>query len=72
MSACEKCWRDASMRALLLGGSVVDHYRDLLKERADKPCTAEQHLSKTRLESAPDHVGDPVHDHRPAEDGPKR
>jgi hypothetical protein len=38
MSACEKCWRDANQRALLLGGSVSDHYRDLLNERRDNQC----------------------------------
>jgi hypothetical protein len=38
MSACETCWRDASMCALLLGGSVADHYRALLDERRDNPC----------------------------------
>ena len=43
MSACEKCWRDANVRALTLGGSVADHYRDLLEERRDRPCSeAEQ------------------------------
>ena len=38
MSACEQCWRDANQRALLLGGSVTDHYHDLLEERRDNPC----------------------------------
>lgn len=43
MSACEKCWRDANWRALHFGGSVTDHYHDLLRERKDKPCSeAEQ------------------------------
>lgn len=43
MSACEKCWRDASARAFHLGGFVSDHYRDLLAERANNPCSeAEQ------------------------------
>lgn len=41
--ACEKCWRDASARAMHLGGSTVEHYRDLLRERQDNPCSeAEQ------------------------------
>lgn len=39
MAACEKCWRDANQRALLLGGSVSDHYRDLLREREAQPCS---------------------------------
>jgi hypothetical protein len=38
MAACEQCWRDANERALLLGGSVSDHYRALLDERRDNPC----------------------------------
>lgn len=37
MAACEKCWRDASLRVMLLGGSVVDHYNDLLRERVCEP-----------------------------------
>lgn len=32
MSACEACWRKANERAMLFGGSVVDHYRKLLAE----------------------------------------
>jgi hypothetical protein len=39
MSACEKCWRDASARVLFLGGSVSEHYRALLEERRDNPCS---------------------------------
>jgi hypothetical protein len=39
MSVCEKCWRDASQRALLLGGFVSEHYRDLLLEREKRPCS---------------------------------
>ena len=42
MSACEKCWRDASQRALLLGGSVTDHYGDLLNERRSNPCSPDE------------------------------
>jgi hypothetical protein len=38
MAACEKCWRDAILRALMLGGSVADHYSALLDERRDNPC----------------------------------
>jgi hypothetical protein len=41
MAACEKCWRDANQRALLLGGSVSDHYRALLDERRANPCSQE-------------------------------
>jgi hypothetical protein len=42
MSACEKCWRDASARVLYLGGSVADHYADLLRERANTPCSPQE------------------------------
>lgn len=42
MSACEKCWRDASQRAWLLGGSVTEHYHALLDERRDNPCAPEE------------------------------
>lgn len=34
MSACEKCWADA--------GGDMERYAQLLKERADNPCTPEQ------------------------------
>ena len=32
MAACEKCWEEASRHVLYMGGSVVDHYRRLLRE----------------------------------------
>lgn len=41
MTACEKCWQDAYVRARTLGGSQADHYRALLAERADHPCPAQ-------------------------------
>lgn len=44
MAACEKCWRDASRDALLLGGSVADHYRRLLDERKGRPCSEAEQL----------------------------
>jgi hypothetical protein len=40
--ACEKCWGDAYLRMLYRGGSQADHYRDLLEERKDNPCTQEE------------------------------
>ena len=40
MSTCEKCWADARLRYLLQGGTVTDHYRELIAERKAKPCTA--------------------------------
>ncbi len=42
MSACEKCWRDASLEAHLRGGTVAQRYRELLEERKDTPCTEEE------------------------------
>lgn len=42
MSACEKCWADASAKAIMLGGSVTDHYKTLLDERKDAPCSPEE------------------------------
>lgn len=42
MSCCEKCWGDAYERAFLIGGSQADHYRALLEERKDDPCTIEE------------------------------
>lgn len=39
MTACEKCWADAALRVALLGGSQVQHYQDLLRERANHPCS---------------------------------
>ena len=41
MSACEKCWSDAYVRAQLEGGTQVEHYKDLLAERKDTPCSPE-------------------------------
>jgi hypothetical protein len=35
---CEKCWQDAAERVMLLGGSQVERYRELLKEREENPC----------------------------------
>lgn len=36
MSACEECWTEAQHRALTLGGSVADHYRDALYEHGTR------------------------------------
>ena len=38
VTAYEKCWEDATVRAMSRGGSITDHYHDLLEERKDKPC----------------------------------
>jgi len=38
--ACEKCWGDAFMRSQTeLSKDQTEHYRDLLKEREEKPCS---------------------------------
>ena len=43
MTICEKCWADAHKRAWFNPWqSVSEHYKDILKERAAKPCSAEQ------------------------------
>lgn len=39
MAACEKCWSDAAWRVQELGGSQVERYEELLKERYHNPCT---------------------------------
>lgn len=39
MSACEKCWSDASRRVFLTGGSTADEYQKLLAERKNCPCS---------------------------------
>jgi len=43
MSACEKCWGDAFMREMEEPNkSQAEHYRDLLKERKDNPCSKKE------------------------------
>jgi len=40
MSACEKCWSDAYHRMLAHPGKgQAEHYRELIEERKDSPCT---------------------------------
>jgi len=39
MAACEKCWSDAFVRMMRLGGSQTDHYGQLIKEREGNPCS---------------------------------
>ena len=40
MAACEKCWGDAYVRTQIFGGHQANHYRILLEERKDTPCTS--------------------------------
>ncbi|HZJ25879.1 MAG TPA: hypothetical protein VFF40_02520 [Acidimicrobiia bacterium] len=42
MSACERCWTDAYRESRMFGGSQVDHYRRLIEERRDRPCSVEE------------------------------
>lgn len=48
---CEKCWGDAYMRTLSDPVKTQsDHYRELLEERKDKPCTEAQQRGLDRAE----------------------
>ena len=43
MVSCEKCWRDAHRRqGLNPAKSVSEHYKDLLDERKDSPCSPQE------------------------------
>jgi len=43
MASCEKCWGDAFMRTLEdCNKDQSEHYRDLLKERKDNPCSLKE------------------------------
>lgn len=49
MSACEKCWGDAYSRMMCQPEkSQTEHYRDLLNERKDNPCTPEEQAGTDR------------------------
>jgi len=48
VSACEKCWSDAYSRARMSNRSQSDCYAELLEERKDNPCTAEQQRGDKR------------------------
>lgn len=39
---CDKCWRDAYVLSMTIGGFQVDHYHKLLEERKDNPCTKDE------------------------------
>lgn len=55
MSACEKCWGDAAYRAHIHPEkSQAEHYRDLLRERKDTPCTPEEQRGEREEESNAD------------------
>lgn len=42
MPSCEKCWKDAQLRAAVSQRSVVECYHELLEERKDSPCTEKE------------------------------
>ena len=43
MTACEKCWADAGKRVFSdPSKSKTEHYIDLLDERRDQPCAANE------------------------------
>ena len=47
--ACEKCWGDAYLRMRHDPSKTQsDHYRELLEERKDAPCTTEQQAGTDR------------------------
>ena len=46
MASCEKCWGDAYMRSLSNGKSQAENYTELLEERYNNCCTAEEQAGK--------------------------
>jgi hypothetical protein len=48
MSACEKCWRDASARSLNTGECLSEVYSNLCAERADNICTPLEQAGKVQ------------------------
>ena len=58
MSACEKCWADAARRAWLTGKDQATCYEELLIERKDHPCTADEQ-SGAYQERSRDEGGEP-------------
>lgn len=45
---CEKCWGEAFLRARIDGRAQVEHYAELLTERKDNPCTADEQAGIVR------------------------
>ena len=46
MPACEKCWKDAYLRAEATGRKQVDCYLELLEERESSPCSPREKAGK--------------------------
>ena len=42
MASCEKCWGDAYLLARSSHRSQTEYYQQLIKDRADNPCTPEE------------------------------
>jgi len=42
MTACEKCWSDAYLRALNTNKTQTDYFHELVKERRASPCTPKE------------------------------
>lgn len=54
MSCCEKCWGDAYLRWMSNPEKTqADHYRDLLDERKDSPCSVEEQTAGRVTRSVP-------------------
>jgi hypothetical protein len=52
MAACEKCWRAASLLAMMMGGHTADHYHRELAghpEHAHEPPVADTHHAGCHL-----------------------
>jgi hypothetical protein len=63
MASCEKCWGDAYMRTLSNPmKSQHEHYIDLLEERYNTPCTAEEQAGND-AEFCPKCERNTVHQH---------
>jgi hypothetical protein len=48
--ACEKCWADAYLRSIIEGRTQTEHYRELLEERKENPCTPEEQAGEADAE----------------------
>ena len=47
MAVCEKCWREARIRAMATHRSQHECYLEILEEKEDKPCTPEEQKGVT-------------------------
>jgi hypothetical protein len=49
MPACEKCWADAAQAVAERGGSQVDHYHQLIRDRGPGGCTPREQCGEMHL-----------------------